>query len=220
MNKITLNLLRFIIDQGYQPGDRLPSLNELSTGLGVNIGKVREEMAVARNLGLVEVKPRAGTRLAPYNFAPAVRLSLLFGLGLDRSAFEHFRKLRTNIEASFWHEGASLLADEDKAHLRALMQSACSKLSTPAVEIPHPEHRDLHMTIFRRLNNPFVRGIQEAYWDAYEAIELNRYADYQYWKEVWNYHQQIVDNLCSGDIEAARKAFIAHIELLPQHFGP
>lgn len=220
LNKIEPDLLRHIIEQGYQPGDRLPTLQELGDQLGVNVGKVREQFAVARSLGLIETKPRLGTRLAAYDFGPAVRLSLLYGLGLDQQVFEAFRKLRTNIEASFWADAAVLLTADDMAHLRQLMQTAWQKLRGPHIQIPHREHRDLHLTIFHRLDNPFVKGIQEAYWDAYESIELNRYADYQYWHQVWTYHQQIVDELCAGDIEASRQAFIEHTALLPQHFGP
>jgi hypothetical protein len=39
-------------------------------------------------------------------------------------------------------------------------------------------------------------GLLEAYWDAYEAVELNTYADYAYLQEVWRYHERIVEAIC------------------------
>ncbi len=47
-------------------------------------------------------------------------------------------------------------------------------------EFPWKNIEAFHLTIFKHLENPFVLGLLEAYWDAYEAVELNRYADYRY----------------------------------------
>ncbi|HSO27794.1 MAG TPA: hypothetical protein VLS48_06960, partial [Anaerolineales bacterium] len=60
----------------------------------------------------------------------------------------------------------------------------------------------------------FVVGILEAYWEAYEAVGLNVYADYDYLCQVWSYHQAIVDALQQGDIEASYQAFVDHKDLL------
>ena len=68
------------------------------------------------------------------------------------------------------------------------MNGAQLKLSQDRIQIPHPEHRAFHLTIYSRLHNPFVLGLLEAYWDGYEAVELNTYADYGYLQEVWSYH--------------------------------
>ncbi len=45
------------------------------------------------------------------------------------------------------------------------------------IQIPHREHRTFQPALFKRLNTPFVTGLEEAYWLAYEAVELNRYID-------------------------------------------
>ena len=64
------------------------------------------------------------------------------------------------------------------------------------------------------LDNPFVIGLLEAYWEAYEAVELNTYADLHYWQEAWRYHELILNCLCDGDFDAARVAFVEHTKLL------
>ncbi len=68
--------------------------------------------------------------------------------------------------------------------------------------------------IFRRLENPFVLGLLEAYWAAYEAVGLNLFADYRYLETVWTYHQQIVDAICTEDYEAGYQALVDHKDLL------
>lgn len=198
-------------------GDRLPSLAALSEQLGISIATLREQMEVARALGLVEVRPKKGIRRQPYQFTPAVVKSLSYAWAVDPANFFHsFSDLRTHVEASYWNEAVSLLTAEDHALLQRLIVQAMNKLDGHPIEIPHVEHRELHLSIYRRLNNPFVIGILEAYWAAYEAVGLNLYTDISYLKTVWNYHQQMVDAICSGNYAAGYHALIEHTDLLLQ----
>ncbi len=209
------DLLNYIVEQRCQPGDQLPSLNELSDKLGINVGKLREQPEVARSLGFVEVRPRTGIRFKAYDFMPAIRLSLFFAMAMNKNAFEAFTELRNHIEVTFWHEAVSRLTDEDKAALRELVDAAWAKLNNvPFIQIPHAEHRKFHRGIFARLENPFVIGLLEAYWEAYEAVELDAYADLNYWQEAWEYHDRILENINDGKFDAAQQAFIDHTRLL------
>ena len=79
----------------------LTSLNELSRNLGISLAALREQLEVARALGLVEVRPRTGTRRLPFSFTPAVRQSLRYALALDDSNFHKFAELRNHIETAY-----------------------------------------------------------------------------------------------------------------------
>ncbi|MBV6465273.1 MAG: hypothetical protein PGMFKBFP_00547 [Anaerolineales bacterium] len=96
------------------------------------------------------------------------------------------------------------------------MARAWEKLRGNPIEIPHPEHRELHTVIYCRLNNPFVTGLLQAYWDAYEAVGLNVFTDYDYLTEVWTYHQKMVDAICEGEFDEGYKALIEHTDLIHQ----
>ncbi len=209
-------LLDYMIRAGFQPGDRLPTINELQEDehLGVSISKVREQLEVARALGLVEVKSKTGMRMKAYSFTPAVRLSLFFALAQDQHNFELFGEVRNHIEVAFWNEACERLLDEDKQVMRECLEKANAKLNGKPVRIPNEEHRTFHLTVFRRLDNPFVMGILEAYWDAYNAVELSRYADYSYLQQVWNYHEQIFEAICLGEYERAKSLFVDHTNLI------
>jgi DNA-binding FadR family transcriptional regulator len=195
----------------------LPALTELSRGLGISVAALREQLEVARALGLVEVRPRTGMRRLPFSFAPAVRQSLRYALALNDGHFRSFSELRSHIEAAYWDEAVRTLTDEDKDALKSLIEHASEKLRSTPVQVPHEEHRRLHLLIYSRLNNPFVTGILEAYWDAYEAVGLNLYAGgIDYLHEVWGYHSTMVESICNGNYEAGRKALIEHVDLLAQ----
>ncbi len=195
----------------------LPPLKKLSEDLGVSIGSLREQLEVARALGLVEVKPRLGTRRKEYSFAPAVRQSLGYALALNSEHFRKYSDLRNHVEAAFWHEAVRKLNDGDKNELRSLIERAFEKLQGSPIRVPHEEHRALHLLIYKRLENPFVTGILEAYWDAYETVGLNVFTGgYEYLQEVWRYHQQMVEAICNGNYEEGYRALIAHTDLLYQ----
>ena len=194
--------------------ERLPALNELSKELGVGISVLREQLEVARALGLVEVRPRTGIRRLPYSFFPAVQKSLAYAIERSQSNFEAFADLRNHLEACYWEEAVIALLPDDVKEMQNLMQSAWQKIGGMPVQIPHAEHRQLHLLLYRRLANPYVQGILEAYWDAYEAIGLNIYTDLNYLHEVWKFHQTMVDGICSGDLAKGYQALIEHKDLL------
>ncbi len=197
-----------------QSEESLPPITSLSDELGVSVSSLREQLEVARALGLVDVRPRTGIRRLPFKFLPAVRQSLGYAMALDQNNFEMFADLRQNIEASYWYEAVGKLTGDDLAALRELVDRAWRKLDGRPVQIPHDEHKQLHLTIYSRLNNPFVSGILEAYWESYEAIGLNVFTDYNYLRSVWQYHEKMVNAIQTGDFEAGYRALVEHTDLL------
>lgn len=218
-NRISPNISEFFryLATHEEVENGLPSLKKLSEELGVSLASLREQLEVARALGLVEVRPRLGTRRMEYSFAPAIRQSLGYALALDNEHFRKYSELRNHVEAAFWNEAVEKLNETDKQELQNLINSAFEKLQGSPIQVPHEEHRRLHLTIYSRLENPFVTGILEAYWDAYENVGLNVFTGgYEYLQEVWRYHQQMVNAICSGNYEEGYKALVAHTDLLYQ----
>ena len=194
--------------------ERLPSLQALSKQLGVSVSSLREQMEVARALGLIEAKPRTGLRRLPYSFYPAVDQSLSYAIAIDQENFLKFADLRRNVEAAYWYQAVPLLTESDHQLLQQLVDQAWEKLRGTPIQIPQFEHRQLHLTIYKHLDNPFVSGILEAYWDAYEGVGLNLYAGYAYLDEVWTYHQRMVDSICIADLESGYQAMLEHTDLI------
>lgn len=211
------NLLEFLeylalLDQ--DDAEKIPALDMLAKDLGINRAALREQVAVARALGLVSVKPRTGTQRLPYTFTPAIKQSLGYAITQDRANFEKYSDMRAHIEAAYFVEAVTALDADDIRDLKVLIHKAWEMLKGNPPQIPHKEHRDLHMTMYRRLDNIFVVGIMEAYWEAYEAIELNIFTNYSYLTTVWTYHADIVNLIERGEYEAARQKLIEHTELI------
>lgn len=215
--RISPNLSEFLryLASHQEADDKLPSLNELSRELNISLASLREQLEVARALGFVEVKPKTGTRRLEYSFAPAIRQSLGYALALSDEYFKKYAEMRNHLEAAYWYEAVKLLTAEDKTELKNILNKALEKLNGVNIQVPHEEHRKLHLTIFSRLDNPFVVGVLEAYWEAYEAVGLNMYAgSFEYLQEVWKYHQAMVESICNNKFEVGYEALIKHADLL------
>ena len=216
--QVQSEFLRYLADLDGKPDRRLPAIQELAQHLGISSSKLREQLEVARMMGLVEVRPKTGIRTLGYSFLPCLRASLGFALIIDPSYFELLGSLRDHLEAAYWHEAVRLLRTEDIQHLQSLIERAWQMLQGNPIQIPHQEHRDLHLTIYSRLNNPLVTDLLETYWDAYETVGLNVYSDYKYLERVWSYHQKMVEAIVDDDYEVGYSALVEHIGML--HYRP
>ncbi len=194
--------------------ETLPALKDLSLQIGISISTLREQLAAAKILGLVDVKPRRGIRPLPYTFTPAVDASLCYAIQQDQAYFDDFVDLRRHLEYAYFPQAVELLQKADHLELRQLVKNAWEKLRGKPVRIPHEEHRQLHLTFFKRLNNVFVSGLLEAYWDAYETVGLNVYTDLEYLEQVWTYHEELVETAIQKDNTRGLKVLREHFELM------
>jgi DNA-binding FadR family transcriptional regulator len=208
--------LKYLATVEQNNGGRIPSLAELSGQFGISIASLREQLEVARALGLVEVRPKTGMRSLPYSFRPAVKQSLTYAIAIDASQFQTYSDLRNHIETAYFLEAVALLTSEDHNYLMELVESAKQKLHGSPVQIPHQEHRNLHLSIYKHLENPFVAGLLEAYWELYEAVGLSVYTDINYLEQVWQYHQKMVEEIRAGNYSNAYQVLIDHMNLLNQ----
>jgi len=206
--------LQYISTQDHSDSSHLPSLAELSKQMGISISSLREQLEVARALGLVDVRPKTGIRLLPYTFRPAIQQSVSYAIAIDPNSFKYYADLRKHIEISYWFEAVSCLTPEDQESLRNLIKKAKIKLMGWPMQVPHAEHRELHLSMYRRLGNPFVIGVLETYWELYEAVGLNILNDANYISQVWRYHEKIVEDICIGDFNSGYQSLVEHMDLL------
>lgn len=207
---------RYLARSSQSGREKLPTLAEISRKLEISVSSVREQMEVARFLGLVEVRPRIGIKVNPFHFAKAINPILMYAVEVNPELFLDFSDLRRHLESAYWYEAVSLLSPQDHLKLENLVQRAKATLTQVPAQIPHVEHREFHLTIFSRVENTFVVGLLEAYWELYEKVGLNVYTDFNYLNRVWQYHEKILDAIRAGEFTVGFNALNAHMDLLDQ----
>ena len=213
------DVLHYIVHERLQTEEgeelnKLPAMGELAKQLRVSRGKLREELIAAQAFGVVEMRPGDGTYVRPFDFYEPIRTLVLYGIAGDKRSFDRYYRLRAQLEISFWDEAVQALTETDHARLYQILEAAEARLSSTPVEIPHEEHRELHLTLFGHLDNPFVLGLIAAYWDAYEAVGLHRYYDLSYFTRMWDMHRALVDAVVAGENERSKELLIQHFTLL------
>lgn len=215
MEKIKTNLLDYLAE-ATQKHLLLPSIPEIGRQLGISTSAIREQLEVARQLGVVEIRPKTGMSLREFTLTPALMLGLNYSQKIDPFTFEQLSDLRKNLESAYWPEAAPLLTREEVARLEALVLQANQKIARTPIQVPKEEHRDFHLGIFQHLNNKLVLSVLESYWILYQSSDLNIYMDQAYLESVWNFHQKIVDALKARDFDRGHEALLNHMDLVKQ----
>jgi len=114
-----LSKILFFLSNQYKLGtESISKIKELSSTLGVSPSVVREQLEVAKSLGLVEVKPRTGIKLLPYSFKPAIIQSIAYAINIDNHYFDALSNLRNHIESCYWQEAVNQLTADDITDLK------------------------------------------------------------------------------------------------------
>jgi DNA-binding FadR family transcriptional regulator len=209
-------LLHFLASIPEDGERRIPPLSELSKQLRISVASLREQLEAARLLGIVEIKPKAGIHKSAYSLRPALTASLTYAVETNSTLFNHLSNLRKHLEAAYFIEAVQLLSTSDIDYLSSLIKKAQIKIRSIPPQLPNVEHRELHLGIYKRLNNPFVISILEVYWDIYKSTGLEIYTEVTYIDRVWQYHQRIIDAVRQGNLNLGQQILIEHMDLISQ----
>jgi DNA-binding FadR family transcriptional regulator len=218
--------LRYIAQKSLQGEERIPPLTELSKELKVSVASLREQLEVAKVMGFVEVRPKTGIRWLPYQFSPSILLSVAYSVTICTDFFDQFRDFRNHLEAAYFYESVTKLLPDDLDKLLSIVETAESKIQKYPPLLPHHEHYLLHQLLFSKIDNLFVQGVFDVYWDIYEARGFSIISDLDYLVRVWDYHRRFVVAIRMGNYSEAYLIFMEHKELflrspklsVPQNF--
>jgi DNA-binding FadR family transcriptional regulator len=195
---------------------RIPPLAELSKILGISVATLREQLVVARLLGIVEVKPKSGIHKKPFDISSLLKNSLTYAASANYDAFHLFSDLRKHLEGAYFIEAAQLLGKSELSELEALINSARTKIDSIPGQNPTTEHREFHLIIYKNLKNDYLNGILDAYWEAYHQAGLEIYPDHKYIDRIWQYHAAILENIKLQKYNQALVILSEHMELINQ----
>jgi DNA-binding FadR family transcriptional regulator len=213
-NNKQLVFIDYLLSKSRLGKDKLPPIASIAEELGISAPNVREQLAIAKVLGLVNIQPRTGITILPYDFTPAVSASLYYAVKSNYKYFEQFSDLRNQIEKVYFIPAVLRLQRKDIDELLQIVNTANGHLKGNPIRIPHEEHKKFHLKIYKNLDNNFIDGVLESYWEMYEMIGLNTYADISYLQLVWKYHHDIAQAIMDGEINKANKLLEDHIALI------
>ena len=207
-------LLQFIIQRIKEGRDDLPPIQELSEQLEMSVPTLREQIEALKMLGLLDARPRHGLHIRDIDISTGLRQASVIAVSIDMKYFYQFSDLRDRIEQAWFITAAEKLDQIDIDELEQYVIKANAKLHGNPIHIPHQEHKELHLSIYKKLDNLFVAGILNTYWTLYEAVGLNLYTDLNYQNKVWEYHNSIVEAIKRKDYQKGLLLLNEHMKLL------
>ncbi|RJQ44780.1 MAG: FadR family transcriptional regulator [Anaerolineaceae bacterium] len=207
-------LLQFIILRIKEGRDDLPPIQELSEQLEMSVPTLREQIEALKMLGLLDARPRHGLHIRPIDISTGLRQIAIIAASIDMKYFYQFSDFRDRLEQAWFVTAAEKLVQDDIDQLEQYVINANAKLHGNPIQIPHREHKELHLSIYQRLDNLFVMGILNTYWTLYEAVGMNLYTDLNYQNKVWEYHSNIVEEIKRKDYQKGLLLLNEHMKLL------
>ena len=199
-----------IIRGDVAPGDALPSEMRFCEMLSVSRTVVREAIRTLGGKGLVEARPRSGTRVRPpelwNQFDPDVLRWQLASADLETYLAKLFA-LRAAVEPMAAHQAATAATDRDVALIRAASDAMAAAESDAAwIEADIAFHRSIHVAT----RNEFFWPIAQVF----EATLRRSFAiaapgDHRARAIVE--HRRVMEAIAARDPAAARSAMTALI---------
>ena len=196
-----------IIRGEWSPGDSIGNEAALMDGQGVSRTTVREAVKILASKGLLEVRPRTGTRVLPperWNVLDPDMLDWMFAGPLTTTLMRHLHELRTIIEPAAAALAAQRATDAERARICACVDRMDEAgEDTPAFVAADVE---FHTTILEASRNPFlitfasgIRALLHAFFRA-TARDPDAFASGR------PRHRQLANAILARDPAAARAA--------------
>lgn len=206
LNAVVEELGNRILGGIYKVGQAIPIEKDLMAELAISRTVLREAQKILIAKGLLESRPKTGTRVRDrrnWNLLDPTLLRLYCRF-TDYSDFaEHFQQLRTIIEP----EAAALAALHHQDEQLAVIAAALEAMER-ARDIAEWTRADLafHESILEATGNPFVIPLGSLIHAALETLLYQSASDSPDPFESLKGHSRVLDAIRSRDGEAARSA--------------
>lgn len=205
--------LRQAIFRGdFAPGDRIPSVRELSAQFGVSQAAVREALMSLQARNLVVMRQGEGTFVQAYDpieFTQSVNEIPL----ISRNDLQNLLELRKVIEAGIARFAALRRSDEHLQRMRILLLKMADDLAS--ADLGEQADWEFHYEISKASRNPFLLSLMDAVSEKVQtALRASRLQLYQLEGEpllLMQQHQAIFEAIEQGDELVAQEAMIRHL---------
>jgi DNA-binding FadR family transcriptional regulator len=203
-----------IVSGECRPGDLLDGEIEASGRLNVSRTAYREAVRILAAKGLVEVRPKVGTRVTTrdrWHLLDPDLLSWMFSTEPEEHLLVSLFELRKMVEP----EAAARAAERrTQAHLDA-MQDALERMAehTLAREEGRRADQDFHSAVLAAAGNPFLQSLTSSVGAAVAWTTVFKQRVRPLVRDPLPDHVRVHEAIAAGNAEAARQAMTHLVEM-------
>lgn len=207
------SIKQLLMNRRLKPGDKLPSELEISEGLGVSRGSVREAMKILSAFGLVDIRVGNGTYVceSPGNGLMDSFLFSFFATNPDVGSLYEFRQIfETDVlELILKHYDENLAERNEIKHNLADLAKLMEEDANP--EALKENDLEFHRLLGSATHNPLVERVYNFIIDFMQpsitATHKNQKGEY-----VYDVHKDIVDLIETKDTSHISEVIKASVD--------
>jgi len=215
INKSTLvddvenHLIKYLIENGFKPGDQMPKEIELAESLGVSRSVIREALSRLRMLGILKSYKRRGLEVA----TPDILIGLdrvIIPQILDQRTMQDLFELRLILEMGLSEILFLRKTQDDIVELRRILKRERGS-KTRAITIK--SEVEFHGKLYDIAGNTTLHRMQSILWPVFDYLEKveMRKGEKPHLSEVS--HQMLVDIIESGTPQQYQDAIKMHLKV-------
>lgn len=207
------HLQRLILRGGLKPGDRLPSQRELVQQLQVSRPSLREALSVLETMGLITIKVGSGVFVASADArAPLWRFS-------DRASPRDVYEARVGLESYAAYLAATHIDKAGAARLKTCVDDLRQAFEADDIVGMAAADAAFHDLVFEIAANPVLAGMYRPVRDLMVESQRLPMTRRTRLDDTLREHQDLYQQLASGNGLAAEQAMKNHIRSAARRFG-
>jgi GntR family transcriptional repressor for pyruvate dehydrogenase complex len=208
-NSVVREIINSIKNGDYKPGDKLPTIQELSKIFSVGLSSVREGLQQLQSIGIVDIQHGRGTYVKEKADISTLSRNIEHLLILQKPYISHLIEARRLIECETAKRAAKRANKDQIKKLLEILKNM--KGNVGEIDIFAVEDVSFHLLIAESTKNPvygiFLRSIQGLLTEEVKAVLELKGA----YERAINYHESIYLAIRDRDSERASKNMYNHI---------
>lgn len=203
-----------IVSGKYRPGETLKGEIDASDRLHVSRGAYREAVRILAAKGLVESKPKVGTRVSPperWQLLDPDVLAWLFEAEPSDALLDSLFELRRIVEPEAAALAARRRTDDDLTAMAQALEMMAKH--TLAAEIGQIADQDFHSALLRATANPFMVSLTSSVGAAVSLTTAFKQRLNPHARDPLPDHQRVYAAIEARDPEAAHAAMTSLVDL-------
>jgi len=207
---------RHIVSGRWATGEPMPNEDDFVAELGVSRTVVRESIKVLQAKGLVEVRPKTGTRVRPrrawHLLDPDVVGWLFAGIerGVDLGDLRELHEVRATIETAAARLAAGRRTEAELSEIEANERRVEAAWAEPLAE--RAADLDFHAAVVEAAHNGLLSHVSALIRVALEATDAASNGSGEIARRAAALRAQVARGLRAGDAEAAEAAMRELVE--------
>jgi DNA-binding FadR family transcriptional regulator len=201
----------WILEQGLNTGDPMPTEAELVEQLGISRNSVREALKALQAVGIVEIRHGFGTYVGDCSLDPFADALVFRGrksLRGNRHDLYEIVDLRQALEAGLVSQIIAVIDEDDLAALAASLDNL--RKHAGRGEAGDNADRAFHEQLFAPLDNQLTSQLLRVFWDVYHDLSSELPSNKIDKKGIIAVHQAIYDAVAARDPVRAVEAIHDH----------